>query len=284
MFFKRLISSIALWAALLAILFYLPAQVSAVFYCFVLIVATWEFYGMLQKGGFPCFKKWGIMGGTLLAIGTWYCEAYEGGMTGTFEILFLVFFAVALCFRQLANRNDSKGISLMGNTLLGLLYIPLLFGFIPKIKYLFGGIHGPGGMFVLYLFLVTKFGDVGAYASGRVFGRHKMVPRISPNKTWEGLAGGFVAAMVASITGFKCLQKSLAPTGFDFHDALILGLLLGGMGAMGDLVESMLKREVSAKDSGGILPGIGGVLDLIDSLLFTAPTLYAYLILVVKAG
>ncbi len=285
MFAKRLISSIVLWALLLSVLFYLPPLASALFYCFVVIIALWEFYEMLEKGGLRCFKRWGISGGAILAAGAWWCIAYENKFTSTFEVLFLALFVLALFLRQLANRDNPNGIHTIGNTLLGVLYIPLLFNFIPKIIYLYGGVTGPGWLFVLYLFMVTKFYDIGAYGSGRIFGRHKLMPRISPNKTWEGLFGGFVIAMIASVTAHQYLHQGMTDGGvrFGYRDALILGFVLAALGAIGDLSESMLKREVNAKDSGEVLPGIGGALDLIDSLLFTAPALYAYLALVVRA-
>lgn len=284
MFAKRLISSIVLWALLLGVLFFLPPPASALFCCFVVIIALWEFYEMLEKGGLRCSKPWGIAGGTLLSAGSWWFSAYQRDFTGTFEVLVLVFLVFALFLRQLADRDNPGGLHAIGNTLLGVLYIPLLFGFIPKIKYLYDGVHGPGWLLVLYLVVVTKFCDTGAYGGGRIFGRHKMIPRISPNKTWEGLLGGMVAAVIASVTAYQYLHDRIAGvgSGFGYRDALILGVLLGALGSMGDLAESMLKREVNAKDSGGVLPGIGGALDLIDSLLFTAPVLYAYLVLVVR--
>lgn len=281
MFAKRLLSSIFLWAILLTVIFYLGTLAASLLCCLVATLALWEFYDMLEKGGRRCSKAWGLMGGILLSAGTWWFSARRLTFVNTFEVLLLLGLVLGLFVRQLMDRENPDGIQTISNTLLGVMYVPWLFNFIPKIKYFYDGVGGTGELFVFYLVVVTKFGDIGAYATGRMFGRHKLIPRISPNKTWEGLLGGFVVALIASVTTFKYLQPRIEEVGFHECDAVVLGVLLGMMGAMGDLSESLLKREVQVKDSGGVLPGIGGTLDLIDSLLFTTPLLYAYLVLLV---
>ncbi|MBI4027199.1 MAG: phosphatidate cytidylyltransferase [Verrucomicrobia bacterium] len=281
MFAKRLLSSIVLWAILLSVLFYLPILASALFCCLLSTIALWEFYDMLERGGMRCAKAWGIGGGICLSAGAWWFSVRHLGVANTFEVLLLVCLVIGLFLRQLTDRENTATIQTISNTVLGVIYVPWLFNFIPKIQYLYAG-HagdGPGWLLVFYLVAVTKFCDSGAYATGRLFGRHKMMPHISPNKTWEGLLGGLVVAMIASVTAFKYLEPRISAVGFGYADALALGLLLGLMSVLGDLSESLLKRQTSVKDSGEMLPGIGGALDLIDSLLFTAPVLYAYLIL-----
>lgn len=284
MFAKRLLSSIFLWAILLSVLFYGDALASALLCCLISTIALWEFYDMLEKGGLRCCKIWGLTGGIILSAGTWWFSATHREFTSTFEILLLVCMVLVLFLRQLMDKENPHSIETMAHTLFGILYVPWLFGFFPKIRYFYESSSGPGPgwLFAFYVVVVTKFCDIGAYAIGRMFGRHKMIPRISPNKTWEGLFGGFVIALVASVSVFQYLEHPLpriSIVGFKYHDALILGVLLGFFGALGDLSESLLKRETQVKDSGGVLPGIGGALDLIDSLLFSAPILYAYLVL-----
>jgi phosphatidate cytidylyltransferase len=280
MFSKRLVSSIVLWSVLLSVLFYLPPPASALLCCLVSMLGLWEFYDILIRGGLKCAKVWGVIGGILLSAGTWYCSAYEPEMTNTFEIMFIVCFVLALFTRQLMDKNNPDGIQTISNTLLGIVYVPWLFNFFPKIKYFYNGFEGPGWLFAFYLVVVTKLGDTGAYLVGRAFGRHKMMPRISPNKTWEGLLGGFVFSIIGSVSvlNWEGFAQKIAPLRFNQTDAIILGVLLGVVGVIGDLSESLIKREVHVKDSGEVLPGIGGALDLIDSLLFTAPILYAYLV------
>ncbi len=281
MFAKRLLSSILLWALLLTVLFYLGTLASALLCCLVSTLALWELYDMFEKGGLKCSKPWGITGGIVLSAGTWWFSACHLNLAHAFEVLLLVCLVLGLFIHQLTDRNNPQAATTIAHTLLGVLYVPWLFNFIPKIQYLYprDGGAGPGWLFVFYLMVVTKFCDIGAYVTGRMFGRHKMAPSISPNKTWEGLLGGIVVTVIASVSAYKYLKPRIAGVGFGSTDALILGVLLGVMAVAGDLSESMLKRQTNVKDSGGVLPGIGGALDLIDSLLFTTPVLYAYLVL-----
>jgi phosphatidate cytidylyltransferase len=154
------------------------------------------------------------------------------------------------------------------------MYVPWLLNFIQKI-YHFPGLGADGKFYVLYFILVTKFSDSGAYVVGSLIGKHKMIPRISPGKTWEGFGGA-----IAVSTGASLLFAHLAGprlTGMTWAHATILGVLLSMTAVVGDLIESTFKREAGVKDSGSFFPGIGGILDLLDSLLFNAPIMYLYL-------
>ena len=146
--------------------------------------------------------------------------------------------------------------------------------FIQKINF-FPGINDNGKFYVLYFILVTKFSDSGAYAVGSLIGKHKMIPRISPAKTWEGFGGAIVVATGASLVFTHCLADKM-PGMTPLH-AVILGVILSSTAVIGDLIESLFKREAGVKDSGNFFPGIGGILDLLDSLLFNAPIMYLYL-------
>jgi phosphatidate cytidylyltransferase len=130
------------------------------------------------------------------------------------------------------------------------------------------------------LIAVTKFGDMGAYLTGSAIGRHLMTPHISAKKTWEGFFGALGFALFCSLMLFKLMPGHLSA--LTWTHATILGLLLGFGAVVGDLAESIIKRSTDVKDSGSLLPGIGGALDLVDSLLFTAPLLFFYLRLVIR--
>ncbi|NGX27191.1 MAG: Phosphatidate cytidylyltransferase [Chlamydiae bacterium] len=134
-----------------------------------------------------------------------------------------------------------------------------------------------GRWWLFYLIAVTKITDVGAYFIGRLWGKTALAPILSPKKTVEGGIGGLACAVLFSL-GMVYLGKTYAGTAFPlkYLDALWLGLLIGVFGQIGDLAESMLKRDADVKDSNRI-PGLGGVLDMIDSLIFTAPIVYFYL-------
>jgi phosphatidate cytidylyltransferase len=127
---------------------------------------------------------------------------------------------------------------------------------------------------IFFLVLVTWAGDTGAYYAGVSLGRRPLAPTLSPKKTVEGLIGGWLAALAAALVASNWFLPS-----FDPLDAVAASFLLTGAGLIGDLSESALKRSAGIKDSGGLLPGHGGVLDRIDSLLFSSPVFYYYVIL-----
>lgn len=158
-------------------------------------------------------------------------------------------------------------------------YISYLFNFVTRVSWFDDGREAlpavPGRTYLLFGLAVTKFTDMGAYIVGSLIGKHKMVPHLSPGKTWEGFAGAILFAYLAAfaITGFWGRGVPLLTPG---HTAILAGLIALGA-VVGDLAESTIKRSLRAKDSGHVMPGIGGVLDLIDSVLFTTPILYFYL-------
>jgi phosphatidate cytidylyltransferase len=154
---------------------------------------------------------------------------------------------------------------------LGFVYAALPVGFLLRILFF----NENGAHLLLLVILIVKFGDMGAYALGTWLGRHKMIPHISPAKSWEGLGGAFAGSMVA-MTAMKLLDTGKLAL-FTWPQAFGFAALLCAVGVIGDLAESVLKRCHGVKDSGHTLPGIGGILDLTDSLLFAAPVAYFYL-------
>ncbi|RYD37636.1 MAG: CDP-archaeol synthase [Verrucomicrobiaceae bacterium] len=133
-----------------------------------------------------------------------------------------------------------------------------------------------GAFLLLWLLAVTKFTDMGAYIVGSMIGRHKMIPHVSPGKTWEGFGGALLFSQLAACGLYALFPEHLAVFKSWGH-VIFLGFLLSILAVIGDLAESVFKRSINAKDSGRMLPGIGGSLDLIDSICFTAPALYFYL-------
>ncbi len=165
-------------------------------------------------------------------------------------------------------------------TLFGFAYCVILFSFVPKILLL--PLTNTAGepasvVYLVYLVTVTKLTDIGAYLVGSAIGRDKLVPHISPGKTWQGFWGALTIAMIGSYV-FWYVAGDQIPA-ISALDAGILGLLLPLVAVLGDLAESIMKRSLAVKDSGHVMPGIGGFLDLIDSVIFTAPVFYLYLVL-----
>jgi phosphatidate cytidylyltransferase len=127
-------------------------------------------------------------------------------------------------------------------------------------------------MIILMILLCVKFTDIGAYFGGRALGRHKLIPWLSPGKTWEGL---FFGVLTAGAVGALCSPWINPPSyHLDWWKGLIFGIVIGGIGQLGDLLESMMKRDAEVKDSGTLVPGFGGILDIIDSPLLAAPFAY----------
>jgi phosphatidate cytidylyltransferase len=197
-----------------------------------------------------------------------------------------VFLAVAGAFTlQLRHRIDGPGaIQAVAMNVLGFLYIAFLFNFTARLVFAVPGAgQVPGAMLVLWLIAVTKFTDMGAYIVGSAIGRHKMIPHVSPGKTWQGFGGAIAFALLAGCGLFAWFHDDMPGFATGLHalggwPAVIgLSVVIALVAVVGDLAESVLKRSLGAKDSGQMLPGIGGALDLIDSLCFTAPVLYFYL-------
>lgn len=284
-FLLRFASTIALWSVALIIAFSGHEILYWLLISLFGLVALWEFYRLLDQRGLPNFKVTGLCCGVVMLAGSFYYFAKMGpARSYDFEVATLLFFLLTMFARQMFFRlRDDEPLQTMAYTLFGLLYVLWLFNFMTKILYVVPrGATGTvmGQFYCLYLIAVTKFSDMGAYLTGLAFGRHPLIPHISPKKTWEGFFGAMGFSLLASLGLFKIMPGHLAV--LTWTHAVILGLLLGFAAVVGDLAESIVKRSTGAKDSGGLLPGIGGALDLIDSLLFTAPLLFFYMRLVLR--
>jgi phosphatidate cytidylyltransferase len=284
-FILRFFSTVALWSIALLIMF---SGYEILFWLLISLfgmIGLLEFYRMLDHKGLPNFKITGMICGAVMLAGSFYYFSRIGPAGSyDFEVAVLLFFLLTVFGRQMfARLRHEEPLQTMAYTLFGLLYVLWLYNFITKIVYLTprsstGAVTGQ--FYVLYLIAVTKFADMGAYLTGSAIGRHLMTPHISAKKTWEGFFGALIFALFCSLILFKLMPGHLSA--LTWTHATILGLLLGVGAIVGDLAESIIKRSTDVKDSGNLLPGIGGALDLLDSLLFTAPLLFFYLRLVVR--
>ena len=287
-FLRRLLSTVVLWTVILGAMFsgnrVISDGVFLLLIAFLALAGLVEFYGIAEKRGMKGFKATGVIGGLLLMVGTFLNVTGHLGTSGSpsrvndFETSFLILFVLGLCLRQLFAKNSPAGLTAIATTLFGLMYVPWLLNFIQKISFFpfpAGSPADAGKYFLLYFILVTKFSDMGAYAVGSLIGRHKMIPRISPGKTWEGFGGAIVVSTGASLAFVHFFGAQMV--GMNYLHAAILGVVLSVAAVIGDLIESLFKREAGVKDSGKLFPGIGGILDLLDSLLFNAPLMYLYL-------
>lgn len=249
------------------------------------LIATVEYFRMLRAASVLCFPRFGMV----LAAG--YCGGIfwhflQGGRSIPPDMDALAVFIAVVGSFTLQLRYPIRGIEALlavAANLLGFIYIAFLFNFAARVTFLLqdatavpGLVSESGAFALLWLLAVTKFTDMGAYIVGSMIGHHKMIPHVSPGKTWEGLGGALVFSQLAACGLYFLFPEPLAFFQKWSH-VVILGFILAILAVIGDLAESVVKRSIHAKDSGNMLPGIGGSLDLIDSICFTAPALYFYL-------
>ena len=230
-------------------------------------ICLFEFYNIVEKKGFAPFKLSGIIGGIIVFLGLW-CSIYNDGLKPIFSfILFPIIFW--LFFVQALKRGIDDTIKNISVTVFGIIYICFFLSFIMQIRHMHDGLN-----VILIVLLLTKGGDIGGYLFGRKFGRHKF-SSFSPNKTIEGASFAmFCSLMIAvglnAIPGMKVMP---------FYLIVPFGLLVGASGIIGDLIESIIKRDMAVKDSSSAIPAFGGLLDILDSLLISIPVAYFFLTL-----
>jgi phosphatidate cytidylyltransferase len=202
---------------------------------------------------------------------------------GAVEILLLTIYTALLFVRVMRGDNLAAGLRRIPGSLAAMAVVYGMLGFVPKL-YFSSGLQMSGRYLVFFLIAVAKSADIGAYFVGtmtaaRRGGNHKLAPRVSPKKSWEGLLGGMAVSILVALVIVSIFWGRLALPGgraLALGDALLLAVVFALLGLLGDLAESVLKRVADIKDSGKV-PGLGGILDLTDSLIFTAPFFYAYL-------
>lgn len=259
MLIRRIISSLALIGVILATI-YLDWFFNLMVIFFIL-TGLYEFFTMLEKKGISAYKYFGMLMGAVIPISI----IFRFELTKKWELFFIISTLLFLIVMLFKRRQNSGVVVDISTTIFGILYISWFFSFLIKIRYFPGGI----GLFVTLL-VITKLGDIGAYLIGMRFGKNPLIPRISPNKSVEGSLAGLMFSILGALACRPLLN-------LEIYHLVLIGLVLGILGQLGDLSESLIKRDCQVKDSGTILPGMGGVLDVIDSLLFTAPVFYFYL-------
>jgi phosphatidate cytidylyltransferase len=221
-------------------------------------LGQWEWSGMFARAGRPSFRVLGLVGGSLLTASF----ALPVSERLVFTAVLLAVLGIGL-LRGASGRPAWEPVAL---TLLGICYVNWLLGYTFWLRDL-----AEGRDWVLLLVSVTWLGETAAYLVGSTLGRHKLAPTLSPGKTVEGS----VAQLAVSVLAALGARATFFP-GLSLESAIVVGLLLGVVGQAGDLVESAIKRSVDTKDTGRLIPGHGGMLDRIDSLLFNTPVLFYY--------
>ncbi|MFA3783723.1 phosphatidate cytidylyltransferase [Melioribacteraceae bacterium 4301-Me] len=230
------------------------------------LVAYYEFSKIIRKKNSNANLIIGC-----LAIISIVTEAYNSFVD--FKVLVLCIIILTLSFELF--RNKGSAVNNLGGTFIGVFYIGLFASTLILIREYYNQsefLYNRGGYLIISVLATIWICDSAAFFLGSSFGRHKLFPRVSPNKSWEGAIAGFMFSLITMI-----VMKELLVNFISILDAVVLGVIIGVFGQLGDLVESLLKRDVDVKDSSSILPGHGGIFDRFDSLLFSSPFIYLYM-------
>ena len=262
---KRWLTAVIAVPLLLAVIFYGSDAVFSGVILAVILVGVCEYHQIVFGKGHGWEKTIALLMGFLIPL-----AVYLGDMR---LLMALLSFGVLVVFFTFLLRIREEKIDILpvGKLVLGFMYVPLMMSYFILIRR-----FDQGHLWILFLLVLAFAGDVAAYYVGRNFGRRKLLPLVSPNKTVEGTIGLFAG----SVVGCVIFQHFFFPSLPVVH-AAALGLFGSVIGQLGDLCESAMKRASGVKDSGTILPGHGGILDRLDCLIFIAPFLYYYRVFVI---
>jgi len=263
---KRLLSGIV--ACMLAVFSVLNEWFGIAFVCFLTAGGLYEFFYMIKKKDIPIYSYTGIFIGLLIPLSIYF--RFEP--TKNWELLFIVCGFLLILLLQFSREDNRNAVVGLSTTMFGVIYVSWFLSFLVKVRLMLPGWEG--AQLLAFIILVTKMGDVGAMVVGTRIGKHPLLPKVSPNKSIEGCLGGLLFSAATAV-----LLRSFLPElpHFTVWYVALMGAFFGSLGQLGDLSESLIKRDCNVKDSGNIFPGIGGVLDAIDSLLFSAPAFYIYM-------
>jgi phosphatidate cytidylyltransferase len=288
--YRLLISLISVPLIFISVVFSYTPWLNLLFFGLItaaVTTAVWEYYHLCEVKGYQPIK-WLGMGATIAYFAFLFLSAYGWTWTLPFWTLFIF---LSLLFVRFFLRGTSP-LSNLALTLFAIAYLTIPLGCLISINYFFAhpgksepwwsfsfGSGQDGRWWLVYLLVITKITDTGAYFIGRSIGKHQFAPNISPKKTWEGVFGGLLVGILTSIL-FNAAMKFFwdqPPMLMTWIQSIWLGALLCIFAHFGDLAESLLKRDAGVKDSNQV-PGLGGLLDIVDSLVFTAPFLFLYLL------
>jgi len=252
----------------------------------IILIGLTEFYQLIEAKGAEPLRGFGMLAGAAVPVVT-----YFGGMDAATMLMSVTL--LGLMVAQLQKARISESLASISGTFFGIFYVGWLLSHVISLREFYSAVQtrfgaaavkdmdpNVGAFYLFFTIFVVIGGDAGAYFAGRVYGRRKLAPKISPSKTVEGALGALLASLVLGLAckaGFDAFRPAWS-AGLSFTACAVLAPVLAGVGIMGDLVESLLKRDAKVKDTGRLLPGTGGVLDRVDSNLLAIPVMY-YLLL-----
>jgi phosphatidate cytidylyltransferase len=258
---RIIVSAIAIPA--IVVVSYLGSFYFFVFVLAIAVVSFYEFCLFVRKKEIEANLFLGILSVILLITNSFrnFIDFYA------LLILVVIILTIVELFR-----NKGSAIINLGPTLIGILYIGLFASALVSIREYYPVEYVRGGLLILSVLFSIWICDSAAFFGGTALGKHKMFPRVSPKKSWEGAVFGLLFAVVAMIS-----SKAVFLDFISWKDAILIGLIIGIVGQVGDLIESLFKRDAGVKDSSDLIPGHGGVFDRFDSLLYTATVVFLYI-------
>ncbi len=264
---KRIFSTVLLWLIVLGCCKFFGATGAIWLVAVISVLTLKELYAMVRRMGLQPFDGVGLALAAMITLAPLYFERW----VSVSELLALA--VIVFAVRVLGERDSTNRVESLAWSMFGVFYVPFLLHFMVRVLLIKSPHELTGLTFSIWLIAVSKFCDVGALLSGMAFGRHKMAPVISPKKTWEGAVGGvIVSAGIGALVAW--LGRSYLPVGFTPGLAAVCAVPIAVIAVVSDLIESVIKRRADTKDAGQTIPGIGGVFDLSDSLILTAPLGY----------
>ncbi|HEV2617288.1 MAG TPA: phosphatidate cytidylyltransferase [Candidatus Acidoferrales bacterium] len=274
---KRIVTGAILIPIVVLVVYWAPTWVVAIVAAAVALLAMMEFFKLTAQMGLRAFREWTMICTAVLFGVQWLLGVTEvrwlgpnteviRGLAGSYEspeVLILLFVLGCACIGVMSRMPIADVLPGIGASAAGLVFVALPFSYLVRLD----GQATRGSLLVLFTLAIVWAGDTLAYFVGKFLGRTKMAPALSPKKTWEGAAGNMLGSL---IVGY-CFARGLH---YDAMSWLATAALANVAGQVGDLVESAYKRGAGAKDSGALLPGHGGMLDRIDSLILAAPVVW----------
>lgn len=231
-----------------------------------------EMYRLLEKAGQSPMKNLGLILGLLITLGSFYLPRISS-ISIDYPNADLLIASVLICaVAMLHEKEIPNKISSFISTIFGIIYIPFMLKYLILLMDQSSSLQQ--GLFLsLWIIVTAKFSDVGGFLVGKFFGKTKLAPVISPQKTWEGVLGAVVFSTLAAFLFVFICHKNLPPSFYTWK-AAIIAIPIAFIAILSDLVESLIKRNAGEKDSGSLFPGIGGSFDLLDSIILSAPAGY----------
>lgn len=265
---KRTLSTTALWLIMFGLLYYFGAHGAVWIVAGITVLTLREFYGLLSHMSYDPFDKLGLTLSAAVILAPYYLSQY-----GVKTVDVLAFAVIVFSIRILGERNPQSRVETLAASLFGLIYVPAMLQYLVRIVQIQTPLPQTGLILFLWVIAVSKFCDVGALLVGTAIGKRRMAPVISPKKSWEGAVGGLlVSALIGA--GIAAWAHAYLPPTFTPLIAALIALPIAALGIVADLVESIIKRRATIKDSGATIPGIGGMFDVTDSLILTAPAAF----------